>query len=626
MTLMMLAQLPVEVAATPQPTVAGSGGLGSTAYGTPPVASSSTEVTHQQASSGVSNQSPADDWCDYGGNINYECHVYVGAVYSGANASVSSIQFTLSIPNGTPVGNGNNELYYLLDSIWDNGNAYDQIGIADAGQGSYYTSWTLMYSAWSVCSSLNPISWNNSAYTLTPGDQYSFRMVAHSNGTIEFDLYPGTNYFMPWWTAWVHTGGTSLEKSAYSPSGPSGCPGFQGYTDYEEMYQITGGAQPSWNFAFGNNLANGQAQTSWVPFQSHCGWMYGKYPPGDANCTTVLDQVWSDLAAYATTSGSVVSIWNQWFTNSFAPTICVPDEGWCELSINKGTMGTFSGSVTDSPSCSQGLQSNGIQAGYCTSSSIDVDFLLSQFPTAPIQSNNLGGCGYYNVASGGCVCPTASGGWTCYFTGSGIANNSGFVPYHGGLPFNYALKIGVPSTAACGLYLLRYNLTIEYSNGVNGPQWDWNSFEFAVLVGGCGGGGCVAWGTPILTANGYLPVQRLVPGEILVGYNLTTGQLVNETLEADSSTWVDSVVIVNGGALVVTPTDQPIFVKNMTFSGWLRDPQNLTIGDWMLDPVSGNWTLVYSLTLQHKHTKVFDVVTNGPNDFIANGILLDRKA
>lgn len=215
--LFVLIQLPVQVEATPFPSNISGGTPRATAEGVLSHTTSLAATTVPQSQGTAGNDSTVDDYCSYDGA---PCRVFVGAAFSGANASVTSVQFTMSIPNGTPVGNGGNDLYYLLDSIWDNGNSYDQIGIGDAkeytsGSGPYYTSWTVFYSAWYVCTSQNPISWSNSAYTLTPGDQYTFRLVAHSNGTIAFDLYPGTNYFMPLWTAWVHTGGTSFQEPIF---------------------------------------------------------------------------------------------------------------------------------------------------------------------------------------------------------------------------------------------------------------------------------------------------------------------------------------------------------------------------------------------------------------------------
>ncbi len=145
------------------------------------------------------------------------------------------------------------------------------------------------------------------------------------------------------------------------------------------------------------------------------------------------------------------------------------------------------------------------------------------------------------------------------------------------------------------------------------------------LSGGGGGGGCVAWGTPILTPQGYTPVQRLQPGDQIEEYDFQTGALMVGAFVSGNTTRVTQLIDVNNGWLYVTPTEQPIYIRNATFEGWLHDPQNLTTADSIFDPVSDSWIAVSSIQLVEDHTKVFDVVTTGVNNFIAAGALLDKK-
>jgi hypothetical protein len=84
-------------------------------------------------------------------------------------------------------------------------------------------------------------------------------------------------------------------------------------------------------------------------------------------------------------------------------------------------------------------------------------------------------------------------------------------------------------------------------------------------------------------------------------------------------------VNVNGGLLYLTPTDQPILIRNSTFEGWLRDPQNLTTSDDIFDPVTLSWVAVTSVATLEGSTTVYDVITSGVGDFVANGGLMDRK-
>ncbi len=159
-------------------------------------------------------------------------------------------------------------------------------------------------------------------------------------------------------------------------------------------------------------------------------------------------------------------------------------------------------------------------------------------------------------------------------------------------------------------------------------KFDWclmNSGQQVRCDTGGGGGGCVAYGTPILTPAGYVPVQDLKAGNAVVEFNFSSGRLVQGTFLSGDVTDVHRLIDINHGWLYLTPTDQPIFVKNETFAGWLHDPQNLTTSDSIFDPVTQSWIHVMSVTLVTHSTKVYDVVTTGANNYVANGALLDIK-
>lgn len=140
-----------------------------------------------------------------------------------------------------------------------------------------------------------------------------------------------------------------------------------------------------------------------------------------------------------------------------------------------------------------------------------------------------------------------------------------------------------------------------------------------------GGGGCVAKGTPILTPYGYLPVQRLRPGDPVEEYDLSAGHLVQGSFLSGNVTNATQLIDINNGWLDVTPTDQTLYIQNATFTGWLRDPQNLTTTDSIFDPVTRSWVAVNSVQLVSRSSAVYDVITSGLDNFIANGALLDIK-
>ena len=164
---------------------------------------------------------------------------------------------------------------------------------------------------------------------------------------------------------------------------------------------------------------------------------------------------------------------------------------------------------------------------------------------------------------------------------------------------------------------------VDLLNSPNMIDWEQVMVVYAL---DSGGGGCVARGTPILTPSGYVPVQELRSGDDVKEYDFATGQLVNGTFVSGNVTNTSEVVDVNHGWLTLTPTEQPIYIQNASYVGWLIDPQNLTTADSIFDPVTHTFVSVTSVQVLQDRTSVYDVVTNDFNNFVANGALLDLKA
>ena len=144
-------------------------------------------------------------------------------------------------------------------------------------------------------------------------------------------------------------------------------------------------------------------------------------------------------------------------------------------------------------------------------------------------------------------------------------------------------------------------------------------------IGG-GGSGCVFQNTPILMANNkYKMVQNLKIGDLLLGYNFENDLISYVRLTNLTMTRQNEILNINDRFLALTPTDQPIFIRNSTYIGWVRDPRDLKIGDELFEPVTDSWVSITSLTYQSGNFKVYDVKTDPFNNFIAKGILLDQK-
>ena len=144
--------------------------------------------------------------------------------------------------------------------------------------------------------------------------------------------------------------------------------------------------------------------------------------------------------------------------------------------------------------------------------------------------------------------------------------------------------------------------------------------------GGGGGGGCIAKNTYILLANNNTrKVQSLHVDDWIMGYNLMTRQFNSVQITNISTSIVHSLLVINNGLLELTLTDQPIYMKNGSFEGWLINPGSLQEGDTIFDPTSDSWITITSLNIITGYFTVYDIRTSPLNNFIANGILLDSK-
>lgn len=477
---------------------------------------------------------PPTGWLNATSRSSGDSSIYwVGEEYHGIANHVTSVQTTITTPNGTP---DSSDSFFVILSIYDGSSAYDQIGLM-ATIGGWYGVWSVGPN----CPTPSGYYDVNSVSLLQPDSQYTFQMRAYPNGTIFFGGTVGPTVTGAWqWTGWYHTGGTYFEEqSSYYCGGLW----YNDYTDYEEIHALVEQCQPNWDFMFTDNEADGSPVTSWS----------GLY----YNLPSCIGSV------YAGSFNDVVSIRNEWFSIAVNP--CAPDSGYCEFGVTPGTVASIVGSLFDwPPSCG------------CPAS-VSLSLYIS-LPT----------------------------GWTWVFSPSNL------VP-----PGSYTLQVGIPSSAPSGAYLI----------GIK-ASWggQYTTFRFSVAIPSGGGGGCVAWGTPILTPAGYVAVQDLSSGDSIMEYDFQNQTLVQGTFTSGNATEATLLEDINDGWLYVTPTDQPIFVENATFIGWLRDPQNLTTLDKVFDPVTQSWVQVTGVTFVHHHVQVFDVVTTGYNNFVANGALLDRKA
>ena len=209
-------------------------------------------------------------------------------------------------------------------------------------------------------------------------------------------------------------------------------------------------------------------------------------------------------------------------------------------------------------------------------------------------------------------------------------------------PYPPGTTIG-PTTNSYGFYSVTAGMlgTYTFNVGANGyysasgskdvNAWGttfWMNFTLTPVPppsGGGGGGGCVLAGTLIAAPNGQKRVELLSQGDIVLGYNVTSGTWVKESVNSNTASTVSEVLSINNGQLEVTLTEQPLYVQNGTWIGWVRDPQNLSVGEQIYNPSTGSWIPITSLQVLSGTFTVCDLRVTAPNDFVANGILaLDK--
>jgi len=140
------------------------------------------------------------------------------------------------------------------------------------------------------------------------------------------------------------------------------------------------------------------------------------------------------------------------------------------------------------------------------------------------------------------------------------------------------------------------------------------------------GGGCVVDDTLIQMADGTLKEAKFIKlGDMVISYDIQNGTSMNETVLSVDKAHVDTIEVFNDGLLGTTLKNQPIYARNSTFEGWIKDPMDIEIGWEVYCPLNDTWIEINETEFIEGNHKVYDILTSGPNTFIGNGILLDVK-
>ncbi len=168
-----------------------------------------------------------------------------------------------------------------------------------------------------------------------------------------------------------------------------------------------------------------------------------------------------------------------------------------------------------------------------------------------------------------------------------------------------------------------FGLTIGTSDSITSLDVTQSRLTFYEYTGG---GGCVLAGTSVLQpGNSTKAIEKLKKGDQVMAYDTATGILAPARVLGSTASYVSQIISFNDGLLRVTPTDQPLYVRNGSWQGWIRDPEDLTLGEQLFMPTTGTWANLTTIQSLQGNFKVYDLQVSAPNDFIANGFLVYDK-
>lgn len=212
---------------------------------------------------------------------------------------------------------------------------------------------------------------------------------------------------------------------------------------------------------------------------------------------------------------------------------------------------------------------------------------------------------------------SAGGLWGEYYNGPVSASLS-WVGYAG-------IQYGLEAYVSAKVYAVLFGAATADALGSYGFWWYHTDLYVPPPPSG-GGGGCVAEGTQITMYDGTtMSVEDVKKGMQVLGYNLSSGLPVAETVIYTHTSRAKTIEVINDGQLLTTLYDQPIFAKNETFTGWILNPVELQVGWQLFNPLTWSWFNITNISFMEGNFKVYDIRMDGPDNYIANGVLCDRK-
>ncbi len=248
--------------------------------------STNTTAPSNQTSLGAS--SPVASLGGSAALAGYSGHYWVMGRDAGASQHVLSVAASVKTPN---IGPKSGDYFYVLLSVWDSNDNYDQIGFASNYQppsgwtGSSSDSWDVTWDFLTNCAqnTQQGTNWDVNAANLGPGTTYTFQLkLLTSSNQLEYLVRDGGPAGSVLWTKYITDNAAYLDVGRYHAC--SNGQSWTDYTDWEEVFFLSQQSFPNWDFFFNNNSPSnivweGVAKGT-VPAPPHgYYWLYGSGLP-----------------------------------------------------------------------------------------------------------------------------------------------------------------------------------------------------------------------------------------------------------------------------------------------------------------------------------------------------------
>jgi len=109
-----------------------------------------------------------------------------------------------------------------------------------------------------------------------------------------------------------------------------------------------------------------------------------------------------------------------------------------------------------------------------------------------------------------------------------------------------------------------------------------------------------------------IPIQDLKPGDVMLSYDLINHRFYPNIVESVVNYTVRGEYVINGN--VGTDAAELFYTKN----GWTA-AQNLTIGESVLNPLSGSWIPIKSIDYYNVTLREYDILGSYSNNWMVDG-------